>query len=87
MRTQRDRISRVRERLHTATQNIDDSINLDLQEYGDRILTGVRREVLGILSEAYDGDKHALLFAEGSIFNVDTHHHTAARVLSDASVF
>ena len=55
-RTQRDRISRVRQRLHTATQNIDDSVNLNLAEYGEGICEGVSREVIGILSELYDGD-------------------------------
>ena len=56
MRTQRDRMLRVRDRLHTATQNIDDSVNLDLQAHGETILAHVNREVIGILMELHDGD-------------------------------
>ena len=67
-RRHQDRLRRVRQRFHNATQGIDDSINLDLQEYGEKILTSVRRDILGLLSEAYDGDKHAILFAVREYF-------------------
>ena len=56
MRSPLDRMLRVRDRLHTATQNIDDSVNLDLQEHGETIFAHVNREVIGILLELHDGD-------------------------------
>ena len=68
MRTQQDRIRRVRERLHTATQNIDDSVNLDLEEYGEVIVASVNREVIGILSELHDSDLKEIYDAIGEYF-------------------
>ena len=67
-RTYQDRLRRVRNRLDTATQQLDDALNADLEEYGYQIQQRVRRDVLGILSEAYDGDKDAILFAVREYF-------------------
>lgn len=61
---------RVRKRLDTATQQLDDALNADLEEYGYQIQESVRRDVLGILSEAYDGDKDAILFAVRAYFEL-----------------
>ena len=69
-RTYQDRLRRVRNRLDTATQQLDDALNADLEEYGYQIQQRVRRDVLGILSEAYDGDKDAILFAVREYFEL-----------------
>ena len=69
-RTYQDRLRRVRNRLDTATQQLDDALNADLEEYGYQIQQGVRRDVLGILSEAYDGDKDRILFAVREYFEL-----------------
>lgn len=69
-RTYQDRLRRVRNRLDTATQQLDDALNADLEEYGYQIQQSVRRDVLGILSEAYDGDKDAILFAVREYFEL-----------------
>ena len=52
-----DRMLRAPDRLHTATQNIDGSVNLDLQEHGKTIFAHVNREVIGILMELHDALK------------------------------
>lgn len=56
MATKQYRIRRAREALHTATQEIDDAVNLDLAEYGDRILDSITRDAVRILMIVHEGD-------------------------------